>query len=175
MSTRVQREGSATCCVAPSSYRPHCVPRSPEIRNAFPMMTTDVTRRAAMSRAVFYRSPITPRCHAQRLGVGMAESVKQAREEERRDQNFGDWRGIFSAWAIAVFVVMLFIGVQAVAALGGVSLHQASFAGGAQVPRHDPACAGPGIPDASADSQCRLPGASFDRGDAAGPYANPLW
>ena len=110
------------------------------------------------------------------MGVGMSESVKQAREEERRAQNFGDWRGMFSAWAIAVFVVMLFIlGVQAVAALRGVSPHQASFAGAAQVPRHDPACAGPVVANASADSQCRLPGASFDRGNAAGPYANPLW
>lgn len=79
----------------------------------------------------------------------MSESVKQTREEERRDQNFGDWPGIFSAWAIAVFVVMLFIGVQAIAALRGVSPHQASFAGAAQVPRHDPACAGPVVANAS--------------------------
>jgi hypothetical protein len=106
----------------------------------------------------------------------MSESVKQAREAERRDPNFGDWRGIFSAWAIAVFVVMLFIGVQAVAALRGVSPHQASFAGAAQVPRHDPACAGPVVANASSDShQCRFPGASFDRGNAARPYAYPLW
>lgn len=111
----------------------------------------------------------------QRISVGMSESVKQAREEERRDQNFGDWRGIFSAWAIAVFVVILFIGVQAVAALRGVSPHQASFAGAAQVPRHDPACAGPVVANESADSQCRLLGASFDRGNAAGRYAYPLW
>jgi hypothetical protein len=105
----------------------------------------------------------------------MSESVEQTREEERRDQNFGDWPGIFSAWAIAVFVVMLFIGVHAVAALRGVSPHQASFAGAAQVPRHDPVCAGPVVANASADSQCRLPGASFDRGNAARPYAYPLW
>lgn len=135
----------------------------------------NVTRRAAMSRAVFYGSPITPICYVQQMGLGMSESVKQAGEEERRDQNFGEWRGIFSAWAIAVFVVMLFIGVQAVAALHGVSPHEASFAGAARVPRHDPACAGPVVPNASADSQCRLPGASFARGNAAGPYDYPLW
>ncbi len=101
----------------------------------------------------------------------MSTSVKQAREEERRDQNFGDWRGIFSAWAIAVFVVMLFIGVQAVAALS-VSPPQASFAGVARVPRHNPACAGPVVPNASADSQCGL-AAAFDRGGAGSAY--PLW
>lgn len=108
------------------------------------------------------------------MGVGMSESVKQAHEEER-PQNFGGWRGIFSAWVIAVFVVMLFIGVQGVAALRGVSPHQSSFAGAAQFPRHDSACAGPAVANGSADSQCRLPGASFDRGYAAGPYAYPLW
>jgi hypothetical protein len=111
----------------------------------------------------------------QQVGAGMSESVRQAREEERRDQNFVDWRGIFSAWAIAVFVVMLFIGVQGAAALRGVSPHQASFAGAAEVPRHDAACAGPVVLNASADSRCPLPGASFDRGNAAGPYAYPLW
>jgi hypothetical protein len=105
----------------------------------------------------------------QQIGVGMSESVKQAREEERRDQNLGDRRGIFSAWAIAGFVVILFIGIQAVAALRGLSPHQASFAGAAQVPRHDAACAGPVVPDASADSQCRLAGATFDG------VAYPLW
>jgi hypothetical protein len=105
----------------------------------------------------------------------MPESVRHAREKEGQDQNFGDWRGIFSAWAIVVFVVILFIGFRGVAALRGVSPNQASFAGAAQVPRHDPACAGPVVANASADSQCRLPGASFDPGDAAGPYANPLW
>jgi hypothetical protein len=103
----------------------------------------------------------------------MSESVRQAREEERQNRNFCDWRGIFAAWAIVVFVVMLFIGVQAVAALRGATPQQASFAGAARVPRHDPACAGPVVPNASADSQCRLPGASFDP-DAAGPYASPL-
>ena len=107
------------------------------------------------------------------MGVRMSESVKQAREGERRVQNFGDWRGMFSAWAIAVFVVMLFIGVQGVAALRGVSPHQVSFVGAARVPRHNPACAGPVVPDASADSQCRLSGASFDRGGAGSAY--PLW
>jgi hypothetical protein len=105
----------------------------------------------------------------------MSETVKEAREEERGAQNFGDWRGIFSAWAIAGFVVLLFIGVQGVAALRGVAAHQASFAVAAQVPRHDPACAGPVVANASADSQCRLPGAAFARGNAAGPYAYPLW
>jgi hypothetical protein len=102
----------------------------------------------------------------------MSESVKQAREEKRRAQNFGDWRGIFSAWAIVAFVVMLFIGVQGVAALRGVSPREPSFAGAAQVPRPDPACAGPVVANASADSQCRLPGA-FDRGEAGSTY--PRW
>jgi hypothetical protein len=107
------------------------------------------------------------------MGVGRSESVEQVREQRSRYQNFGDWRGIISAWAIALFIVMLFAGVQAVASLRGMSPHQASLAG-TVIPQHDPACAGPVVPNAAAYSQCHLPDASFDRGNA-GSYAYALW
>jgi hypothetical protein len=97
----------------------------------------------------------------QQMGLGMPESDLPAREDELRYRNFGAWRGIVSAWAIAVFVVILFAGVQALASLYGVSPRQASLTH-VVIPRHDPACAGPAVPGSGGDNQCRASAAPFD-------------
>ncbi len=71
-----------------------------------------------------------------------------------RDSRSGTGRVVISAWAIVVFVILLFAGMQAVASLRDVSLRQASPTG-AIVPRHNSDCVGPRIPNAMADGQCR--------------------
>ncbi len=95
------------------------------------------------------------------MGLGMTDSDLRAREDESRYVNFGAWRGIVSAWAIAVFVVILFAGVQALASLHGISPRQAGLTH-AVIPRHDPACAGPAVPGPAGDTQCRASAAPFD-------------
>ena len=57
---------------------------------------------------------------------------------------------------------------QAVASLHGPSFHQKQLSG-AVVPHHDPACAGPGIPNASAGNDCALSSGLLDRVKAGEP------
>ncbi len=102
--------------------------------------------------------------HCSKTGADMTELNERGREPQESDSTIGNWRVIVSAWAVALLFIILFAGVQAVASLHGVSPEQASLAG-AIVPQHDPACAGPGFPDASADGQCR-PSSLLDRAQA---------
>jgi hypothetical protein len=100
----------------------------------------------------------------------MSETMYQADQPEYRDSSTATGRVALSAWAIVAFLILLFAGMQTLASLRSVSPPQASLPG-AVVPRHDPACAGPRIPDAAAGDQCRGLGAPFDRADA-GAYTN---
>lgn len=86
---------------------------------------------------------------------------------EHNGVNSGAWRIVASAWAVVILFAVLFAAVQAVASLHGPSFHQEQL-NGAVVPHHDPACAGPGIPNASASSDCSLSSGLLDRVGAEG-------
>ena len=76
----------------------------------------------------------------------------------------GGWRIVLSAWVVAIGFAMLFAAVQAVASRQAPSPERVALAG-AVVPRHDPACAGPRIPNASAEAsdECSLSSSLVDR------------
>jgi hypothetical protein len=103
----------------------------------------------------------------------MSESMNHLSQPEYRDSGYGTGRIAVSAWVIVAFVILLFAGVQALASLHGVSPRQASLTG-AFVPRHDPDCAGPRIPNAAAGDQCRGLGAPFAQ-TVADAYAHTGW
>jgi hypothetical protein len=69
------------------------------------------------------------------------------------ERDISPWRGVISAWAVAIFLVMVFAGFQALAARHHASPHLA----GAAIPRHDPICS---------DGQCRAAPGPFDGFDA---------
>jgi hypothetical protein len=75
---------------------------------------------------------------------------------ENIEQDTSPWRGVVSAWAVAIFVVVVFAGFQALAALHHTPPHPPHLAG-AVIPRHDPICS---------DGQCRAPPGPFDGFDA---------
>jgi hypothetical protein len=86
---------------------------------------------------------------------------------EHNGVNTSAWRMVASAWAVAILFAVLFAAVQALASLHGPSIHQERL-GGAIVPRHDPACAGPGIPNSSGTDDCSLSSSLLDRTAAEG-------
>lgn len=69
----------------------------------------------------------------------MVEGLKRRRGPGQAERYFGGWRGVASAWAVALFFLVLFAGVQALASRHGVSARQESLAG-AMIPRHNPGC-----------------------------------
>ena len=72
----------------------------------------------------------------------MPEYFDQERESNFAERYLGGWRVIAAAWALAVIVVVLFTGVQALASRHVTVPDQTQLAG-AVIPRHDPNCAGP--------------------------------
>jgi hypothetical protein len=91
----------------------------------------------------------SPAIALQQEGVGM-------REEENIGADISSLRGIVSAWAVAIFVVVAFFGFQALAALHHAPPHTVHLVG-AVIPRHDPICS---------DGQCRAAPGPFDGFDA---------
>lgn len=71
----------------------------------------------------------------------MPEYFDQQRDAGFAERYLGGWRVIAAAWALAIMVVMLFSGVQALASHHGTSPEKTQLAG-AVIPRHDPSCAG---------------------------------
>jgi hypothetical protein len=90
---------------------------------------------------------------------------KHRRENQYSDRNFGAWRVVVSAWAVAILFVMLFAGVEALASRHCVLPDRAGLAG-AVIPRHDSACAWPAMPDGSVDDQCGAAQSILDRAQA---------
>jgi hypothetical protein len=87
------------------------------------------------------------------------------------DPQSGGWRGVVSAWALVILLVMLLAGTQAVAAhhvAGGAHPKLA----GVVIPRHDPASAGVGVPCAAPLGQCGKSATALVPGL---PYPYPLW
>ncbi len=98
--------------------------------------------------------------HCNNCGNQMVELVDRRHERDRIDRRFGSARSIVSAWAVAaVLLVLLFAGAAALASWRGHSPHPASLAG-AVVPRHDPACARPGLPSGPEATGCPAYGAT---------------
>jgi hypothetical protein len=62
-----------------------------------------------------------------------------------RPRSFGGWRVVASAWAVALLVVVLFGGVQALASRNGSAVPQPERLVGVMIPQHDPSCAGSGM------------------------------
>ncbi|HEY3911401.1 MAG TPA: hypothetical protein VGM07_16145 [Stellaceae bacterium] len=54
--------------------------------------------------------------------------------------SFGGWRMVAAAWVVAIVLVMLFAGVQALASRHPVLVSTNAYAG-VVIPRHDPNCA----------------------------------
>lgn len=74
----------------------------------------------------------------------MAERFQGEVEGERDDRHSAGWHVVVSAWALVLLFLVLLAGVHAVASLSGGS-HPDGRLEGAVIPRHDPACGGPGI------------------------------
>jgi hypothetical protein len=73
----------------------------------------------------------------------MPEYFDQEPEARVAERSFSGWRVVASAWALAIMVVLLFSGVQALASRHATVPQQSSLVG-AVIPRHDSGCAGPG-------------------------------
>jgi hypothetical protein len=100
----------------------------------------------------------------------MLEGV-EPKTEPVGDRYCGGWRGVASAWALVLLLVMLFAGTQALASRHIAAPSQAKLAG-AVIPRHDPASAGVGVPCPAPLDECgRLATALVP--DI--PYPYPLW
>ena len=94
----------------------------------------------------------------------MVEGVEYGREPASADRLFGSWRVVVSAWALVVLLVILLVGVEALASRHAVSPRHPNLAG-VVIPRHDPACA------ARPSAECGL-GSSLEE---AARYGYPLW
>jgi len=87
------------------------------------------------------------------------------------DQHSGGWRGVVSAWALVVLLVVLLAGTQAVASHRTLTSSHVTLAG-AVIPRHDPASAGVGVPCAGPLEECGKAATALVPGL---PYPYPLW
>jgi hypothetical protein len=83
----------------------------------------------------------------------MVEYVEEIREANFAERYLGGWRVIASAWAIALAIVVLFAGVEAMASRHGTPVQAAALAG-VVIPRHDPSCGGPGDLTAASTPNC---------------------
>ena len=100
----------------------------------------------------------------------MVETV-EPKSEAVCDPRSGGWRGVVSAWALVILLVMLLAGTQAVAAHHAAAPGHAKLAG-TVIPRHDPASAGVGVPCAAPLEQCGKFATALVPGQ---PYPYPLW
>jgi hypothetical protein len=90
----------------------------------------------------------------------MPEYIEQQGEVEFRQRFMGGWRVIAAAWAIAMIVVVLFGGVQALASRHSTIPTQQQLAG-AMIPRHDSSC---GV--AASAPNCQVTGDFLERAEA---------
>ena len=82
----------------------------------------------------------------------MLEGV-EPKPEPVGDRHSAGWRGVASAWALVLLLVILFAGTQALASRRITTASQATLAG-AVIPRHDAASAGVGVPCAALLDEC---------------------
>jgi hypothetical protein len=94
----------------------------------------------------------------------MPEYIEEFREPGFAERFLGGWRVIASAWAMAIVIVVLFAGVEALAS-HHVAPPQTTALIGAVIPRHDPSCGGPGDVTAAATPNCPLTYESFARAE----------
>ena len=76
--------------------------------------------------------------------------------ERSREQQGASWRVVLSAWALVLVILILSAGFHAVASLRGGAPPEGRLVG-AVVPRHDPACGGPGMISAQPAGACGAP------------------
>ena len=87
------------------------------------------------------------------------------------DRLSAGWRGVASAWALVLLLIILFAGTQALASRRITAASQATLAG-AVIPRHDPASAVVGVPCATPLDECGKFAAALIP-EMSNPY--PLW
>jgi hypothetical protein len=103
-------------------------------------------------------------CTATTWAATMPEYIEPQSEPELRQSYLGGWRVVAAAWALAVLVVLLFGGVQALASRHSTPTDQQALAG-AVIPRHASNCGGPGDFAATAPS-CQVTGDFLERAEA---------
>jgi hypothetical protein len=94
--------------------------------------------------------------------VRYVRDVPEGRDRDNRDA--ASWRGVVSAWALVVLIVLAFAGLQAAALLGPAG-QSANPLTGAIIPQHDPACAAPLVSSDRVPSHCKLPMNAADQRD----------
>jgi hypothetical protein len=102
-------------------------------------------------------------------GASMPEYIEDQRESSLAARYLGGWRVIASAWVMAVVVVLLFAGAQALASRHTPTPRQQALIG-VMIPRHDPSCAGSGDVTASATPNCQNVGDALANAEAEAPY-----
>jgi hypothetical protein len=99
----------------------------------------------------------------------MLEGV-EPKPEPVGDRLSAGWRGVASAWALVLLLVILFAGTQALASRRNMAASQTLA--GAVIPRHDAASAGVGVPCATPLDECGKSATALVPGM---PYPYPLW
>jgi hypothetical protein len=94
----------------------------------------------------------------------MLEPLERRIERDRNARRFTAGRAIIAAWIVAVLLLLVSAGVEALASRQGVSPRREALIG-ATIPRYDPTCGRPGIP-APQSSACNQAGTAYeDPGD----------
>jgi len=84
----------------------------------------------------------------------MIDALERNRAPRTEDQQTGGWRAVAAAWAVLLFLLLLFAGVNAVACpRGDAGVHRRLAADA--IPQHDP-CVGAGVPSAPDVDGCRI-------------------
>jgi hypothetical protein len=83
----------------------------------------------------------------------MVEYFEEIRGATFAERYLGGWRVIASAWAIALAIIVLFAGVEAMASRHVTPVPGAALAG-VVIPRHDPSCGGSGDLTAASTPNC---------------------
>ena len=98
----------------------------------------------------------------------MPEYIEPQGEAELKQRFVGGWRVVAAAWALAMVVVLLFGGVQALASRHATMPAQQQLAG-AMIPRHDSSCGA-----AASAPNCQVTGDFLERAaaeaEAGGAY-----
>ncbi len=92
----------------------------------------------------------------------MMDDIGYGRGQEGSERQIGGWRTVVSAWVIVAVVVAVLFGATAAACLRSAS-HPHAHLAGAVIPRHDPACGGPGIASAPGIEGCQVVPLGEDR------------
>ena len=94
----------------------------------------------------------------------MPEYIEELPEPGFAERFLGGWRVIASAWAMAMVIVVLFAGVEALASHHIAPVRTTALIG-AVIPRHDPSCGGPGDVTATATPNCAVTSESLARAE----------